>query len=167
MNNVHHIGPHEKSTTWGVSASATQTQTVVVELGVDYRDLFMGVLMGIVLMGIVTAGIVFGLLKRIRYYEQLEAYDAGEDDEYERWEAQSDNEGPAKKPKGIPTPNGDKPTPGGEEETVVKQEPQGSLKKLKTFVNKLNPSFTTVSTKVFMHMAPNRSFAPTAHAANP
>lgn len=125
--------------------TAGQTQTLEVHLGVDYRDLFMGVLMGMLMMGIVTVGVVFGLLKRLRYYEQLEAYDAGEDDEYDRWEAENDAQETACQEK-ICTPT--KPTPGGDETKCVAPpaERKSSIKRLKTFVSKvtqLNPSFTT------------------------
>lgn len=126
-----------------------QTQTLEVHLGVDYRDLFMGVLMGMLMMGIVTVGVVFGLLKRLRYYEQLEAYDAGEDDEFDRWEAEAEGEAGEKtcQEKMSPT-DVVRPTPGGDETKAVAPpaERKSSIKRLKTFVSKvtqLNPAFTT------------------------
>lgn len=147
-------------------------QTVEVHLGVDYRDLFMGVLMGMFMMGIVTVGVVFGLLKRLRYYEQLEAYDKGEDDEYARWEKeQQDGEiVPPQLDEHVTAggTGGPLPTPGGEPEpTVAKPAPRkSSIKKIKTFVStvstKMEPAFTTVSTKLFNHRSPTDNFKPDA-----
>lgn len=159
---VHHISPHNPNTNWQVPMTG-ETQTLEIHLGVDYRDLFMGVLMGMLMMGIVTVGVVFGLLKRLRYYEQLEAYDAGEDDEYDRWEAEAEEEG-REQEKQSPTPGGDV-TPGGDDETKVVRPAQrkSSIQKMKTFVTKvtkLNPSFTTVSTKMFNHRAATANFKP-------
>merc|ERR1719192_117862 len=157
--NVHHISPQNPRSNWQVPMTG-ETQTLEIHLGVDYRDLFMGVLMGMLMMGIVTVGVVFGLLKRLRYYEQLEAYDQGEDDEYDRWEAEAEGQ-----EKQSPTAGG-VVTPGGDDETKVVRpaERQSSIQRVKTFVakvTKLNPSFTTVSTKMFNHRAGTANFIPT------